>query len=199
MSEIIRFNLRKANNSVIIGLGKREDVIQQIQKEMAVTPCEDTSSYPNSPVQNFKDEFDIFHVVFLDEIPQNDKERTIKLASWSSAVLFALTENATKDFPADKKAKFIECAVRELLNEIFALKERKEKEKSEWLRSVSKMIVPLKRALDKCTTEDSKAKVQKAIDDAEAAENKDRAKEIINTIKNDGSLKQFFTEESDRI
>lgn len=145
---------------------------------MAVTPCEDTSSYPNSPVQNFKDEFDIFHVVFLDEIPQNDKERTIKLASWSSAVLYALTEDATKDFPTGKKAKFIECAVRELLNEIFALKERKEKEKSEWLRSVSKMIVPLKRALDKCTTEDSKAKVQKAIDDAEAAENKDRAKRL---------------------
>lgn len=32
MSEIIRFNLRKANNSVIIGLGKREDVILQIRK-----------------------------------------------------------------------------------------------------------------------------------------------------------------------
>ena len=28
----------------------------------------------------------------------------------------------------------------------------KEKEKSDWLRSVSKMVVPLKRALDKCTT-----------------------------------------------
>ena len=120
-------------------------------------------------------------------------------ASWSSAIVSTLTAKAIEGFSDDKKAKFMEYAIKDLLSEIFALQKRKEKEKSEWLRSISKMVVPLKRALDKCTTEDSKAKIQQAINDAEATENKAKAKEIINAIKNDDSLKQFFSEESDRI
>lgn len=199
MSEIIRFNLRKASNPVIIGFGNREEVIEQVKKEMAVTPCEVSSSIPDSIIMDFKDEFDTFHVVFLDEIPENEEDRIIKLACWSSAVVNTLTAKAIEGFSDDKKAKFMEYAIKDLLSEIFALQKRKEKEKSEWLRSISKMVVPLKRALDKCTTEDSKAKIQQAINDAEATENKAKAKEIINTIKNDDSLKQFFSEESDRI
>ena len=199
MSEIIRFNLRKASNPVIIGFGNREEVIEQVKKEMAVTPCEVSSSIPDSIIMDFKDEFDTFHVVFLDEIPENEEDRIIKLASWSSAIVSTLTAKAIEGFSDDKKAKFMEYAVKDLLSEIFALQKRKEKEKSEWLRSISKMVVPLKRALDKCTTEDSKAKIQQAINDAEATENKAKAKEIINAIKNDDSLKQFFSEESDRI
>ena len=199
MSEIIRFNLRKASNPVIIGFGNREEVIEQVKKEMAVTPCEVSSSIPDSIIMDFKDEFDTFHVVFLDEIPENEEDRIIKLACWSSAVVNTLTAKAIEGFSDDKKAKFMEYAIKDLLSEIFALQKRKEKEKSEWLRSISKMVVPLKRALDKCTTEDSKAKIQQAINDAEATENKAKAKEIINAIKNDDSLKQFFTEESDRI
>ena len=199
MSEIIRLNLRKTTNPVIIGFGNREEIIQQVQKEMAATPCEDTQNTPNSIIMNFKDEFDIFHVAFLDEVPEYEEDRIIKLASWSSAIVSTLTAKAIEGFSDDKKAKFMEYAVKDLLSEIFALQKRKEKEKSEWLRSISKMVVPLKRALDKCTTEDSKAKIQQAINDAEATENKAKAKEIINAIKNDDSLKQFFTEESDRI
>ena len=199
MSEIIRFNLRKASNPVIIGFGNREEVIEQVKKEMAVTPCEVSSSIPDSIIMDFKDEFDTFHVVFLDEIPENEEDRIIKLACWSSAIVSTLTAKAIEGFSDDKKAKFMEYAIKDLLSEIFALQKRKEKEKSEWLRSISKMVVPLKRALDKCTTEDSKAKIQQAINDAEATENKAKAKEIINTIKNDDSLKQFFSEESDRI
>ena len=81
MSEIIRLNLRKTTNPVIIGFGNREEIIQQVQKEMAATPCEDTQNTPNSIIMNFKDEFDIFHVAFLDEVPENEEDRIIKLAS----------------------------------------------------------------------------------------------------------------------
>ena len=185
MSEIIRLNLRKTTNPVIIGFGNREEIIQQVQKEMAATPCKDTQNTPNSIIMDFKDEFDIFHVAFLDEVPENEEDRIIKLASWSSAIVSTLTAKAIEGFSDDKKAKFMEYAIKDLL--------------SDWLRSVSKMVVPLKRALDKCTTEDIKAKIQQAINNAEATENKAKAKEIINAIKNDDSLKQFFSEESDRI
>ena len=53
MSEIIRFNLRKASNPVIIGFGNREEVIEQVKKEMAVTPCEVSSSIPDSVIMDF--------------------------------------------------------------------------------------------------------------------------------------------------
>lgn len=198
MSKIMRFNLRKATNPVIIGFGNREEIIQQVQREMIVTPCKNTQNTPDSIIMDVKDEFDTFHLVFLDEVPENEEDRIIKFACWSSAVVNTLTAKAIEGFSDDMKAKFMECAIKELLSEIFTLQKRKEKEKSEWLRSVLKMVVPLKRALDKCTTEDSKTKIQQAINDAEATENKDRAKEIINAIKNDDSLKSLFTEEPDR-
>lgn len=198
MKNIFRTTVRMAPNTVIIGIGKREEIVKQVEEEMKLKPTKTSETElpeTSQPILKFQDEFSEFDVVILDEIPSGEEKCVIKLASWSSAVITTLTSAAIKDFDEGKRAQFLELAIGELLHEIFAFQKKEQDAQAEWRRSVSKIIVPLKKAEKKCDDDAAKEKILTATAAAESSRNKDKAKEIVHATMNDESLKPYFEEQ----
>ena len=197
MKNVFRTTVRMAPNPVIIGIGKREDIVKQVEEEMNLKPIHDSETQPSKtsqPILKFRDEFSQFDVVILNEIPDEEKKCVKKLASWSAAVITSLTSAAIRDFDEGKRAQFLELAIGELLHEIFAFQKKEQDALAEWRRSVSKIVVPLKKAEKKCDNDAAKKKILALIAEAESSKNKDKAKEIVHAAMDDELLKPYFVE-----
>jgi hypothetical protein len=137
------------------------------------------------------------NVIFLQSRPENERARVILLAAWLATVASSLIKATVDGLEVEKKSAFWDICYSDLVSAAYSLWDGDLQEKSTLKRSVSKLVIPVKKAGGKCTTDAGKALAEETISKAMAAPNKKAAIAIIEAAKSNDLLRPFWEDDSD--
>lgn len=188
MTVIKSILVRSSKTPVLLGIGKQSEIIEAVKTERGfnLTPQE------GSPCLLGKDDFGSeCGLVLLEKIPENESKRTLELSCWAAAIIGTLVDMTEIDKAV--KPAFLKRCTQDLIMEVLELHDAEEEARVTLRRSVSKQIVPLKEARNKCSDPETKGFIEQKIKEAEAAKDKDAAKAIIEAAKEDPRIKPLLS------